>query len=178
MPHDLDGRCRVGNGYADLRVTEVRIRRCAIGHGLIADPLRFFTRIRLEHWWLEIRTTDDRVWFCAQFDNPDLRLIKHDSREEVEGDGIRAAGRRGNEPHIGTEYARAPADLRMHRVYEFMRQQDGNYNLLTNNCQHFASNLVQHFMGDRVAIMRDPMFPGLPPEAERIVIVGGSCRIS
>lgn len=130
----------------DDEVIYIRIRNCWIGNGLVAGFFSFLTGplvgSSVTHWWAEIETR--KAYYCAQFDgDKDLALTKHSSRSEVEEQGKSVVGSRGESKDITTRDYSSVSGWKMRNIIDFIRNSDSNYNLMTNNCQHFVLKLFQ-----------------------------------
>jgi len=145
MGHQLSESARGSN----LKVVSARVYSAWIGHGSYSAIGSFFTGLftgnSITHWWVEIQTSDPNIWYCAQFDKPDLTLTRHSSSDGVKQAGIAAAGREeGDHVSITCKYSFNVND-NMGDVYRWMLNQDGDYNLVTNNCQDFGKNFYKRF---------------------------------
>lgn len=155
----LDSNCAEGGRFAALKVECMRIRAVWLLHGAIAATATVLIKSNpltnlisgdstVAHRWVEIQAEGGH-WFCAQFGNmPEcpLELIHCSSQEAVDREGVRAAGRSGDDPDISTNRrSEARPAVTMLDVYRFMEKTDDDYHLLANNCQHFAARLVDAF---------------------------------
>lgn len=94
----------------------------------------------ISHQWAEIQT--DKSWFCAQFNgNGELTLTKHESVDEVTINGKKAANYEFDNKNIRIIKSKNPNNKTMNDVLDVMKNFNGNYNLVLNNCQHFAKKL-------------------------------------
>jgi len=156
MSLNLDESCKPGKYYADLTIKEIRVRSVYLVHGVLSGPLSIFTSLTTNntmcHWWVEIETNDQNVWFCAQFDKPKLSLTQHNSLAEVNREGKRAAGRRGDNCDIRNQLVRCPDNVKMSDVYSWMEKGvDNSYNVVWNNCQDFCDEFCMKFVGEAVS---------------------------
>lgn len=134
----------------DTEIYRIKVKSVWICHGLIGGVSSVFTgpltNKAVTHWWVEIETYDDDEWYCAQFDgNNELRLSRHKSEDGVTTCGTRAGGNKHQNCDITTKHTDNLHDRNKTRkishVIDFMKKYDSAYDILDNNCQHFARAL-------------------------------------
>ena len=138
-------------------VIKIRVRNIWIGNGAVAFLGSIFSGplvgSNITHWWVEIETK--QAWYCAQFNGSrELALTKHSSCWDVTEQGKSAAGSRGESKDITTRdsYDCSGEGICISDIVSFMKSFNGTYNLVTNNCQHFAISLHQMVSGRRYKI--------------------------
>lgn len=146
----LDSSCAPDSGeYCDLKIKKVRVRSVWLCKKGLAVPASFFTGALtlnpVTHWWVEIETVDNKVWFCAQFNKPDLKLTRHSRLSEVTEEGL---NEKNNTAHPAiTEKAIFQPNATMGDVYTWMQDRCTRYNVIFNNCQDFGDAFSKHFGG-------------------------------
>lgn len=143
-----------------LQIHKIKVRSVWLGHGFwaavgsaVTGPT---TGSSITHWWVEIETRDPSTWYCAQFMAPNLVLTKHNTHEEVTNHGKHAAGRSGD-INISDKVVFYPTNLTMKEVRDWMGTYNADYDLLKNNCQHFAEALSFKFSSQHAASVRGPV---------------------
>lgn len=91
------------------------------------------------HWWVAIQT--NKAYYNSQFygfNDSFLTLTKHDSHDKTD---VAGTGKDLCEKKIMTYDMSTVNKKKMKDVLDFMQKWNPNYNLLTNNCQHFSRRL-------------------------------------
>jgi hypothetical protein len=129
-------------------VYEIRVRVIWLCHGFwaaLGSAISGITGNPLTHWWVEIKTKTGK-WYCAQF-NHDARLTLTREYDQyyVTQRGKRAACRHYEKNiNVSEKYTCRPSNKTMRNIVKFMESYDGNYRLITNNCQHFGKGLYDN----------------------------------
>lgn len=133
----------------DEQVLRLRVLSVPIGKGALRDIGDGVTKSvfgqGIDHWWGEIET--NKGWYIAHFDGgSQLELSQKSSQNDVTETGLAVVGatlKSGKKitvefsNHIST----ATKTRTMKQVKDWMKKYDGNYDLKSNNCQHFATAL-------------------------------------
>ena len=134
------------HSYRYLRVERIRVRSIWLAHGSFSAVGSAITGIAtsnsLTHWWVEIETNDPSIWFCAQFNAPNLELYEYPSQYKVTESGCECVGRNTN-CDITDKYIHSPGNRTIGEVEDFIEEycEYGPYNVVSNNCQHFGERL-------------------------------------
>ncbi|ETO15187.1 hypothetical protein RFI_22178 [Reticulomyxa filosa] len=127
----------------DDKVVELTVFSVWLCHGIAAAPGSVFSSVTgnsVTHWWVQLQTKN--AWYCAQFAGSILELTKHSDPSEVTTRG-KSCRKTDEKVNITKKFSSKPETRTMRDVVEFMRKYNGFYDLVSNNCQDFATTMYK-----------------------------------
>eukprot|EP01084_Bolivina_argentea_P144673 253769_1 len=93
----------------------------------------------IEHWWCEIETKNNKYYIAHFCKSNGITLSKYSSSSGVDHAGKNEANRSGSNVSISTKYTCDGKNRTMNEVKSWVQGRNNNWNLQTNNCQHFCN---------------------------------------
>ncbi len=143
---NLDKRCSSSGSYGSKSVDSYIVRSCPLGSATSSQSAvaACLSGSSLEHWWVEI-SAENNEYFIAQFNKPQskLELTNVDCSDSVDKYGRASSGNTNGD--ISTIVTFSPSGLKLSDVYNWMQSYNDNYDLTSNNCQHFCDKFNKRF---------------------------------
>jgi len=116
---------------------------------IISYPL---SNMALEHTWMVLIANNPEegedpstIYLVAQSYKDTLGLDIVESEEEGNNLGKIVSGRENDARHVGIHSFEPEKLTTVENVVEFMKENNTEYNLLANNCQHFVNKFTKEF---------------------------------
>ena len=158
MKHDITTHAKSDG----RKVRELKVVKRWLGHGVLSFIMSIFSKIltgqATRHWWVEIKVDSDcgatakaenrvkrGIWYGAdQSENDGIQLVgpyfKNDTMRQ-RSSGVN--GKTSKKWSFGDSCN--PKRVTVDDIRSWMLSQDSGYNVLFQNCQHFATNLMHEF---------------------------------